>query len=116
MPPKPASDSETSWFDEISFLNPPVFLSYHTSPINWDIYYTMFSGSAIPQKKISLGGKSQRAESRDDLLEKTRLERERRRRDKLEDVSARQIQVRCLGVDVHYQVARDPSRSLFHPL
>ena len=54
----------------------------------------MFSGSAIPAKKVSMGGKSQRAESRDDLIEKTRLERERRRRDRLEETSARLIQVR----------------------
>ena len=54
----------------------------------------MFSGSAVPaKKKISMGGKSQRAESREDLIEKTRLERERRRRDRLEDASARLIQV-----------------------
>ena len=53
----------------------------------------MFSGSSIPKKKVSLGGKSQRTESRDDLIEKTRLERERRRREKLEDASARLIQV-----------------------
>ena len=53
----------------------------------------MFSGSSGPKKKISLGGKSARAENRDDLLEKARIERERRKREKLEDSSATLIQV-----------------------
>ncbi|GAX81158.1 hypothetical protein CEUSTIGMA_g8591.t1 [Chlamydomonas eustigma] len=54
----------------------------------------MFNGTVGARKKVSLGGKSQKEGSRDDVLEKSRLERERRRREKIEDASARLIQAR----------------------
>jgi hypothetical protein len=57
----------------------------------------MFSGSSGPKKKVSLGGRSAKAENRDDLLEKAKVEREKRRREKLEDGSARLIQARGFG-------------------
>ena len=54
----------------------------------------MFLGNSSVRKKVSLGGASQRPETREDLVEKSRLERERRRREKQEDASARLIQAR----------------------
>ncbi|KAH7623971.1 hypothetical protein Ndes2526B_g01225 [Nannochloris sp. 'desiccata'] len=51
-----------------------------------------FTGDFSRAKKISLAGKSSSAESREQVLERTRLERERRKQQKLETQSATVIQ------------------------
>jgi hypothetical protein len=51
-----------------------------------------FTGDFSRAKKISLAGKSQKAESREQVLERTRQERERRKQQKLEIQSAVVIQ------------------------
>lgn len=53
-----------------------------------------FTGDYVRAKKISLAGKSQQAESRAQVLERTHLERERRKQQKLENNAATTIQVR----------------------
>jgi len=53
-------------------------------------------------KKVSLAGKSSRAESREQVLERTRQERERRKQHKLETHSATVIQV--LRESYHTQI------------
>jgi hypothetical protein len=53
-----------------------------------------FTGDFSRAKKISLAGSSSKAESREQVLERTRQERERRKQQKLETQSAIVIQVR----------------------
>lgn len=53
-----------------------------------------FDGQAVRTKRVALGGKSRSEESREQVLERTRLERERRKQQKLENRSATAIQVR----------------------
>lgn len=48
----------------------------------------MFFSGAPTRKKVSLGGRSRAAESREEVLERTRLERERRQRHKAESRAA----------------------------
>lgn len=55
---------------------------------------SFFSGRAGPQRKVDLRGKSRHEESREQVLERTRLEREKRQRAKLEQKSALAIQAR----------------------
>lgn len=57
-----------------------------------------FTGDFSRAKKISLAGKSQQAESRQQVLERTRQERDRRKQQKLETQSATVIQVRKIAV------------------
>jgi hypothetical protein len=52
-----------------------------------------FSGQGT-RKAVSLGGRSRKQETADDLLQKSRLEREGRKRARLEDASSKTIQVR----------------------
>lgn len=52
----------------------------------------MFFGQHA-NKKVSLGGKSAKEQSRADVLEQSRVERERRKRQKLEEHSCKTIQV-----------------------
>ena len=54
-----------------------------------------FTGQAIPSRRVALGGRSKTEETREQTLERTRLEREKRRRAKLEQRSATCIQVTC---------------------
>lgn len=54
-----------------------------------------FSGTAGVQRKVDLRGRrDRREESREQVLERTKAERERRQRNKLENRSALTIQVR----------------------
>lgn len=56
----------------------------------------MFSGEFQRTKKVALGGKSRtQEETREQVLERTRQEREQRRRAKLQKDSATRIQVGC---------------------
>lgn len=52
-----------------------------------------FTGDATRSKKVSLGGRSRAAETREEVLERTRLEREKRAKLKLDNKSATVIQV-----------------------
>ena len=56
--------------------------------------FANFDGSASRTKRVALGGRSRAEESREQVLERTRLERERRRQQKLEAKSATTIQAR----------------------
>jgi hypothetical protein len=51
-----------------------------------------FTGKADTTKKVDLRGKSRGEETREQVLERTRLEREQRKRAKLEQQSASRIQ------------------------
>jgi hypothetical protein len=51
-----------------------------------------FSGRSGPTRKVDLRGKSRGEETREQILERTRLEREKRKRAKLEASSATVIQ------------------------
>lgn len=53
---------------------------------------SFFTGTAGPKRKVALGGKSRAEETREQVLERTRLEREKRQRSKLEQKSALLIQ------------------------
>lgn len=53
-----------------------------------------FTGEFSRAKKVSLAGRSAKAESREQVLERTRQERERRRQLKVETQAAVLIQVR----------------------
>ncbi|KAF6260513.1 hypothetical protein COO60DRAFT_882082 [Scenedesmus sp. NREL 46B-D3] len=55
---------------------------------------SFFTGRAGPQRKVDLRGKSRHEETREQVLERTRLEREKRQRAKLEQKSALAIQAR----------------------
>lgn len=54
----------------------------------------MFTGSVGNKRRVNLGGSSKGAESREQVLERSKLERDRRKRNKLENASATTIQVR----------------------
>ena len=65
--------------------------------------YRSFGGESTRVKKVSLAGRSRAEETAQQVLERTRLQRERRRQDKLEQKSATAIQVcvcvsACVGV------------------
>lgn len=51
-----------------------------------------FSGNALPTRRVDLRGKSRAEESREQVLERTKVQREQRKRLKLETRSATQIQ------------------------
>lgn len=53
-----------------------------------------FTGTAGPQRRVDLRGRSRVEESREEVLEKARLQREKRQRAKLEQKSALAIQSR----------------------
>jgi hypothetical protein len=55
---------------------------------------SFFTGRPGPQRKVDLRGKSRHEETREQVLERTRLEREKRQRAKLEQKSALAIQAR----------------------
>jgi hypothetical protein len=55
---------------------------------------SFFSGRPGPQRKVDLRGKSRHEETREQVLERTRVEREKRQRAKLEQRSALAIQAR----------------------
>lgn len=55
----------------------------------------MFTGSIGNKRRINLGGSSKGAETREQILERSKLERDRRKRNKLEASSATVIQVGC---------------------
>lgn len=52
----------------------------------------MFFSGTTQQKKVSLGGRSRGEETREQTLERTRAEREKRQRNKLQTKSALLIQ------------------------
>lgn len=54
----------------------------------------MFTGRAGPQRRVDLRGKSRQEETREQILERTKVEREKRQRVKLEQKSALAIQAR----------------------
>lgn len=56
--------------------------------------FRSFGGEFKKAAKVSLAGRSRTEETRAEVLERTRRERERRRQDKLEQRSATCIQVR----------------------
>lgn len=51
-----------------------------------------FGGESLRSQKVSLSGKSKQVESREEVLQRTRLEREKRKQNKLEHASAILIQ------------------------
>jgi len=52
----------------------------------------MFSGQFTSRRKVALGGRSRQEESREEVLQRTRADRERRKQQKLEQKSATYIQ------------------------
>ncbi|GAB4817517.1 hypothetical protein N2152v2_004563, partial [Parachlorella kessleri] len=54
--------------------------------------FRTFDGSAVRSKRVALGGRSRAEESREQVLERTRQDRERRKQQKLESRSATAIQ------------------------
>ena len=70
---------------------------------------SFFTGQHTGRKKVALGGRSRAEESREQMLERTHLDRERRRQAKLEQKSATTIQVprRASSVSVQYTPARN---------
>jgi hypothetical protein len=61
----------------------------------------MFNGSHLKTKKVSLGGRSTKATDADADLLRSRMERERRKRQKLEENSSTTIQVRLSSMQHH---------------
>lgn len=53
----------------------------------------MFTGSVGNKRRVNLGGSSKGAESREQILERSRVERDRRKRNKLENSASTVIQV-----------------------
>lgn len=53
----------------------------------------MFTGNVGNKRRVNLGGSSKGAESREQILERSRVDRERRKQNKLEHVKATLIQV-----------------------
>jgi hypothetical protein len=78
--------------------------------------FSSFSGSSR-QKKVALGGRSKVEETRDQVVERTKLEREQRRQQKLEQRSATAIQVRRVGstytCELSLMQKRLPVQSIF---
>lgn len=63
----------------------------------------MFTGDFKQRAKVSLGGRSRKEDSRDAVLEQARVQREQRKRQKLEDGASKTIQVRgCRGASCTY--------------
>lgn len=58
-----------------------------------------FTGAAGPQRKVDLRGKSRAEESREEVIEKARLQREKRQRAKLEQKSA--VIIQCTWRQAH---------------
>ncbi|KAF8071258.1 UPL6 [Scenedesmus sp. PABB004] len=67
-----------------------------------------FDGRAGPTRRVALGGRSRQEETRDQVLERTRLEREKRQRARLEFASAVAIQARWRA----HAAAREHARRL----
>ena len=55
----------------------------------------MFTGSTGSKRRVNLGGNSKGSETREQILERSRRDRERRKQLKLENSSATSIQVLC---------------------
>lgn len=70
---------------------------------------SFFTGQHSGRKKVALGGRSRAEETREQMLERTHLDRERRRQAKLEQKSATAIQVprSASCVTVQYRPARN---------
>jgi hypothetical protein len=90
---------------------------------------SFFSGTAGPKRKVDLRGKSRQEETREQVLARTRLEREERQRAKLEQKSALLIQaywrqhitacryseqLRCEWIDAYETHAADRCVSCMH--
>ena len=64
--------------------------------------FRSFTGEFRREQRVSLAGRSRTEETRAEVLERTRRERERRRQEKLEHKSATSIQARG-GQGIHLQ-------------
>lgn len=73
-----------------------------------------FSGKPSQQRKVALGGRSRGEETREQVLERTRAEREKRSRNKLETKSALAIQTHwrqlCTARKFHAELRQNWAR------
>jgi hypothetical protein len=73
-----------------------------------------FSGKPSQQRKVALGGRSRGEETREQVLERTRAEREKRSRNKLETKSALAIQTQwrqlCTARKFHAELRQSWAR------